>query len=780
VTGPGGAALSGVSVALGGSQTGTTSTDAAGNYSFNVTALGDYTVTPSKPHYSFAPAGASLADIAGNATADFAGSHVSYTISGRIAGEDGGALGGTSVTLSGSQSATTTADANGNYSFSVVAEGTYTVTPSRANYSFSPASRTLSNIVANQSADFTGTTAGFRITGRVTTAGGAALSGVTVTLSGASSATTTTDAAGNYSFAGLLAGGAYTVTPALAHHGMSPASRTIANLQSDQTADFVAALVNYTISGRITASGNGLAGVTVTLSGTQSGTATTDAAGNYSFNVTALGDYTVAPSLAGYTFSPASQTFNDLVANQTANFAASAIVISHTISGRVTEGGNGLSGVTVTLSGTMAGTATTDASGLYSFSVAAGGSYTVTPSRPNYAFTPASRTFSNVLADQTSDFAAAQSRNIGFAAAAFNASESAGTVTITVVRTGDISAAAEVVVSAADGSADQRADLSPVIGNISFAPGEASKTVVVFITDDAHQEGAEQLTLLLSGAVGGTLAEPSTATLTIADNDSPPPAVNPIDAAQFFVRQHYLDFLNREPDADGLAFWSGQILSCGTDPGCVEEKRINVSAAFFLAIEFQETGYFVHRLYKAAYARAPRHVEEFLLDSRQVGRGLIVNAPGWQQLLEDNKSEFARVFVERQDFGAAYPHALTPAEFVSRLDERAGSPLAPAELAAAVAEFAGAPTSADTGARARALRRVVESDALRRRELNAAFVLMQYFGYLQRNPDDPPNTDLSGYNFWLTKLEEHGGDHRAAQMVRSFLVSGEYRGRFGR
>ena len=42
----------------------------------------------------------------------------------------------------------------------------------------------------------------------------------------------------------------------------------------------------------------------------------------------------------------------------------------------------------------------------------------------------------------------------------------------------------------------------------------------------------------------------------------------------------------------------------------------------------------------------------------------------------------------------------------------------------------------------------------------------------------PPDSDLSGYNFWLGKLDEFGGNFVQAEMVKSFIVSGEYRDRF--
>ena len=64
-------------------------------------------------------------------------------------------------------------------------------------------------------------------------------------------------------------------------------------------------------------------------------------------------------------------------------------------------------------------------------------------------------------------------------------------------------------------------------------------------------------------------------------------------------------------------------------------------------------------------------------------------------------------------------------------------------------------------------------------EFNRAFVLMQFFGYLRRNPDDPQDTDHTGYDFWLTKLNESGGKYIDAEMVKAFLSSSEYRQRFG-
>ena len=262
--------------------------------------------------------------------------------------------------------------------------------------------------------------------------------------------------------------------------------------------------------------------------------------------------------------------------------------------------------------------------------------------------------------------------------------------------------------------------------------------------------------------------------------------VNPIDDAPYFVRQQYLDFLRREPDTDGLAFWTNQITSCGGDAQCIEVKRINVSAAFFLSIEFQQSGYLVYRFYKSSFGNLPNlpvpiKRSEFRPDALQVGRGVIVGQAGWETVLENNKQSFASQFVQRSRFASAYPTSMTPEVFVDTLFANAGVVPSGTDRSVAISEFGLATTTADAAARARALRRVAENSTLAQQEFNRAFVLMQYFGYLTRNPDDAPEAtlDFQGYNFWLTKLNFFNGNFANAEMVKAFVTSGEYRQRFG-
>ena len=273
-------------------------------------------------------------------------------------------------------------------------------------------------------------------------------------------------------------------------------------------------------------------------------------------------------------------------------------------------------------------------------------------------------------------------------------------------------------------------------------------------------------------------------------------AVNPIDVAVNMVTQHYRDFLSREPDPDGRDFWTNQITSCGTNTQCLELTRVNVSASFFLSIEFQQTGYLVERMYKTAYgdvnatSQFPSthqlavpiiRFDEFLRDTQRVGRGVIVLAPGWKQLLESNKQAYALEFVQTARFGAAFPTTRTPTEFVDKLNTNAGNVLSATERTAIINLFGGATNTNNNTARAQAVRQVAEDADLYSAEFNRAFVLSEYFGYLRRNPNDAPeNTlDYTGFDFWLTKLNQFNGNYINAEMVKAFLSSIEYRQRFG-
>jgi hypothetical protein len=328
------------------------------------------------------------------------------------------------------------------------------------------------------------------------------------------------------------------------------------------------------------------------------------------------------------------------------------------ISGAISSAdGTPLAGATVNLTGTQSRKTITDANGNYRFDdVETNGFYTVTPSRANYSFGPASRSFSQLG----------------------NTTEAVFTGTL-------------------DGN---------TVGNI-------------------------------------------------------------IDTPEYFVRQHYLDFLGREPEEAGFNFWSDQILSCGADAACIERRAINVSAAYFLSIEFQQTGALVDGLYRASFGRAP-HYAEFMPDTGTIARGVVVGINDWQAKLATNKSEFIEAFVNRAEFHAAYD-GLSSNDFVNALISHTGVNFGNAERAALVSGL-----SDGTMTRAVVLQRIAENQQFAQAKHNETFVMMEYFGYLRRDPD------ADGYQFWLNKLNQFDGNFEQAEMVKAFINSGEYRARFPR
>lgn len=275
-----------------------------------------------------------------------------------------------------------------------------------------------------------------------------------------------------------------------------------------------------------------------------------------------------------------------------------------------------------------------------------------------------------------------------------------------------------------------------------------------------------------ANAPGGTAVTPAFRFTIFGNGSGLVP--NAIDDATFFVSQHYRDFLSREPDSSGLNFWTNEINSCGADLACLDYKRQNVSAAYFLSIEFQETGFYAIRIQRAAFGKKSRDVSRMTLaqfgpDASAVGSGVVVGQAGYQTVLEQNKQNYAAQIVASADFIARFPTSQSATQFVSALYSSAGVTPTQAETDAAVAAFGGGGSSG----RIAALRKVADSNSMVQAELNPAFVLMEYFGYLRRDPD------VAGYNFWLTKLEQFNGNYVQADMVKSFIVSGEYRGRFG-
>ena len=287
-------------------------------------------------------------------------------------------------------------------------------------------------------------------------------------------------------------------------------------------------------------------------------------------------------------------------------------------------------------------------------------------------------------------------------------------------------------------------------GNSNMTLGLPGTYTIEAGTFDSGQTGPYALTLT------GSAAPTPTPTPT------PTPATNPLENADFFVTQHYRDFLDREPDAGGLAYWSGAITGCGTDPDCIRKQRISVSAAFFVEAEFQRTGSYVYRLSKGGLGRRPTY-QEFNTDRAQV-----VEGPN----LEADKQALALSMVQRTEFVQKYAGQTTANAFVNALiaSIQQGSNINLTAQSANLVNRYNAGANMNQS-RAFALREAIDSTAFMDGEYNAAFVVMQYFGYLRRDPDD------GGYDFWLSIVNSPlVASYRS--MVCAFLTSREYQERF--
>jgi hypothetical protein len=401
----------------------------------------------------------------------------------------------------------------------------------------------------------------------------------------------------------------------------------------------------------------------------------------------------------------------------------------------------------------------TDFAGNFVYNYPDDDGFTITPAKNGYVFSP-NKARVVVSGNSEHNFgmiftaipAAPAPDNTFTVPNTVDVSEGQGQAEVTVTRTGDVSAPASLPYVTSRGPASDKTDYMMVLGTLRFAANETAKTVVVPIIDDSYDEFFPE-TFHVEFHDGATMLLTS---VRIIDNDTPPELSNPLDNAQFFVRQHYLDFLGRNPDQGGQDFWTNKLTACNGDPACLHNQTLDVSAAFFIGPEFQDTGSFVYRLYKAALGRTPTETE-FILD-----RSAVIGGAD----LEASKQALVYAWVNRPEFRQAYALDFN-ADFVNKLFDTAG-------LIPFTTERQQALTAMNAGrTRAQVLRDVIELDAFKQREYNASFVAMQYFGYLRRAPDQ------AGYDFWLGVLDGLPAPENYRSMVCAFITSAEYQDRFG-
>jgi protocatechuate 3,4-dioxygenase beta subunit len=360
----------------------------------------------------------------------------------------------------------------------------------------------------------------FTISGHVTDPNGAPVSGASLTMFTERLLTTQSDSTGAYSFTGLSAG-TYRIDASKPGHGFIPPSITLTNITSNQTADFTAFLA-FSISGQVSISGSTGAGIPVTLSGSQSLTVFTEVGGVYSFNVLpAGGNYTVSINSPFFIATPASITFNNLQANQVANF--DAVIAKFTISGTTRRLGLPKPGITVRLRNTSGNeplSTITDANGHYAFTNVSGGPYSVELASANYLAD--SKGIPAMDSDKIVDFDLRSANHLVLSSATFTVLEGKPTLQISVFRGGNADGVGPITVdyATADGTAKAGLDYTAVTGTLDFPEGAFSRIITIPILDDQDFEGPEEFSLTLSNPTGEVdLTTVNSAVVTIADNE---------------------------------------------------------------------------------------------------------------------------------------------------------------------------------------------------------------------------------------------------------------------
>jgi hypothetical protein len=259
-----------------------------------------------------------------------------------------------------------------------------------------------------------------------------------------------------------------------------------------------------------------------------------------------------------------------------------------------------------------------------------------------------------------------------------------------------------------------------------------------------------------------------------------------VDDAEDFVTQQYHDFLNREPDDGGLQFYVNILNGCQAgDTECTKYTRGALSGNFFRSPEFQQKGSFVMYLYMVSLGQRPVTVGE-LSDATKVDRPHYAEFLTDLQSISDPNDDKAAVsarkdaltvaWLQRKEVQQKLPDSLTNDQFVKKLESTAGVTLANENALIA---------SLNDGSRTRAqvLRAVAESLEVNDRFYKQAFVTMEYFGYLRRDPEsctgssDPANCGFIFHNNRFNLDSDH--DRIENTIVRGFIESPEYRGRFG-
>ncbi len=729
-------------VQLTGSASGITTTDGLGNYSFNgLSQGGNYAVTPSKTNYTFAPASLVFNNLTTNQTGNFAGTLVNFQISGHVADTSGAPLSDVAITLSGARTLTVFTDASGNYLLTnVPASSDYTVTPTKTGVIFAPASLVFNNLAANQTGNFTGTvemtptppppppsedfdTDGppnpevFN-TGTLTQNSTAVDPQVTVVQENGQLEITPRSNVEGESFNGVVTIKPLdlTVTPTVSVEAVQTTtgdgSLTVFAIGSDSENNY-----SFIVT----------PGQTLPTADASKGRAAARVSGTAADSLTLFFQVIIGGEKfsTGILYDPVEHRFwrfrLDTPA-QTINFETS----SDKQAWKLRYKASILKSPTALVSELSAGTT-------------------------RATINPGKAVFDNYEVGGANTFR--------FSTSNYMVTETGGSIQITVLRTGSTESSAVVNYATSGGNATPASDFTAASGTIRFAVGESSKSFTINVSDDSAVEPDEIVILSLSNPVGGLLGAPSAATLAIVDDDT---RKNPIDAAQFYFNQVYLDFFKREPEAAELQAYLSRIAVCGGNAQCIETEQGNIVRELLLSEEFQETGYLLSRFYQEALNRAPS-LQEFLSDMDQLHQGAATKAL-WQQRSAANTEDFVEQFIARPAFKQIYD-SLDSMGYVDKLLANAGITLSPEDRSSLVI---GLLTNKET--RASVFLKIALNEEFKNKAFDRTSVIMLYLGLLRRAPSASEISD--GLNI----LKSASG---IRALVSKIIRTSEYRLRFG-
>ncbi|MDT4897705.1 MAG: hypothetical protein QOH25_2782 [Acidobacteriota bacterium] len=373
-----------------------------------------------------------------------------------------------------------------------------------------------------------------------------------------------------------------------------------------------------------------------------------------------------------------------------------------------------------------------------------------------------------------------------------NVQEDCTSIPLTITRSGPTTGTTVVDYATVDGTAKQKSDYTIALGHLTFAPSETSKTIILLISEDSLVEGNETFTVSLSNPTGGSLGTPSTATIQITD-DATEPATNAIDDPAVFVCQQYHDLLVREPEPAGMQFYLNILSGCqSTDTECIKYTRGAISANFFRSPEFMQKGSFVMYLYMITLGQRPAtaaglgdstkndrpHYTEFMADLQAIS-----DPNDDKAIVSARKDALTIAWLQRPEIQTIFG-GLTNEQFVKKLESTAGVTLANESTL-----IANLNTSTQT--RAQVLRAVAESPEVKAKLNKQAFMTMEYFGFLRREPEDchdsqnwgGSDSNQCGYIFHNNRYKQLEAlitpDLTENFIVRGFIESPEYRQRFG-